>query len=98
LIVFNVLVSTYVSFSNAVFTFKDEVDNPLPHIVFPNLLLTIAKSNPCVATMGCASLKGRNKNNQHVIEISFRDLAKHIGSEPKKKKQRKFEWEVNKIY
>jgi hypothetical protein len=97
LIVFNVLVSTYANFSNVVFTFKDEVDNPLPPIVFLNLLLTIAKSSPCVATMGCASLKGKNRNNQQVIEIPSRDLAKHIGSEPKKKKQRKFKWEVNKV-
>jgi hypothetical protein len=67
LIVFNVLVSTYASFSNAIFTFKNEVDNPLPPIIFPNLLLTIAKSSPCVATMGCASLKGKNKDNQQVI-------------------------------
>ncbi len=67
LIIFNILISTYASFSNAIFTFKDEVDNPLPLIVFPNLSLTIAKSSPCVATMGCASLKGKNKNNQQVI-------------------------------
>ncbi len=64
LIVFNVLVSTYANFSNAVFTFKDEVNNPLPPIIFPNLLFTIAKSNACVATMGCASFKGNNKDNQ----------------------------------
>jgi hypothetical protein len=98
LIFFNVLVSTYASFSSAVFTFKDEVDNPLPPIVFPNLLFTIAKSSRCVPTMGCESLKGNNKDNQHVIEIPSKDLAKHIVSELKKKKQRKFEWEVNKVY
>lgn len=98
MIVFNVLVSTYANFSNVLFTFKDEVDRPLPPIVFLNLLLTIAKYSPCVATMGYASLKGKNRNNQQVIEIPSRDLAKHIGSEPKKKKQRKFEWEVNKVY
>jgi hypothetical protein len=48
--------------------------------------------------MGCASLKGKNKDNQQVIEIPSKDLERHIGSEPKKKKQRKFEWEVNKVY
>jgi hypothetical protein len=84
------------SSSNANHTFLAQILEPT---LFPNLSPMIEKSLPIAFVFVLIGFqKGKEKVNEEVIVILFVDPTEAPIIDSKKKKQNKFEWELNRVY
>jgi hypothetical protein len=85
-------------FSIAINTFHNIANlnstNVVEIILSPNVILNLIAS----IYVGSAFQKGKEKDCEEIVPCLSRNPIEHIVSELKKKKFKKLEWEINKVY